>query len=85
MQAGEINNIYPYQVGIAKFSWSGTLLWAKVDSSHHWPTVGADGRIYVPIARIETGQTTVADTSEPLVCKGEALFQEGVQGTRRHG
>lgn len=72
-------NVYPYQVGIAKFSWDGRLLWAKVDRSHHWPAVGPDGRIYVPIARIEKSQTNVAGTSEPLVCKGQALFQEGVQ------
>lgn len=72
-------NVYPYQVGIARFDWQGDKLWSRVDNSHHWPTVGPDGTIYAPIARIEKQQTTVAATQEPVVCKGSAMFQEGVQ------
>ncbi|WP_284163701.1 arylsulfotransferase family protein [Frigidibacter sp. SD6-1] len=82
-------NIFPYQVGIAKFGWDGGLLWQRMDNSHHWPTVGPDGRIYVPISRIARDETHVAGTSEPLDCKGGAVFEEGVQilapdGTELH-
>lgn len=72
-------NVFPYQVGIGKFDWNGKLLWMRVDNSHHWPKVGADNRIYVPIARITKDETTVAGTVEPLKCKNGAVFQEGVQ------
>jgi hypothetical protein len=82
-------NIFPYQVGIAKFDWGGKLLWQRMDNSHHWPTVGADGRIYVPISRIIRNETHVAETAEPIDCKGGAIFGEGVQilapdGTELH-
>lgn len=45
-------NIFPYQVGIAKLDINGRLLWKKFDHSHHWPTVGPDGRIYTPSMRL---------------------------------
>ena len=72
-------NVFPYQIGIAKFSWDSKLLRIKIDNSHHWPTVGKDGRIYAPIARIDDSQTLVAGTQEPLKCKNGAVFQDGVQ------
>lgn len=72
-------NIFPYQVGIAKFSWGGQLLWSRVDLSHHWPKVGPDGRIYTPIAHISRDEKTVAATSQEQTCKNGAIFQEGVQ------
>jgi len=72
-------NLFPYQVGIAKFDWQGKLLWIRIDNSHHWPKVGSDGRIYTPIARIVTDDKQVAETREPLKCKNGAVFQEGVQ------
>ncbi|MCY1126856.1 hypothetical protein OU426_08325 [Frigidibacter sp. RF13] len=72
-------NVFPYQVGIAKFDWDGNLLWARTDNSHHWPTVGDDGRIYVPVSHITRDETHVAATSVPLDCKGGAVYEEGVQ------
>ncbi|MFZ1662017.1 MAG: arylsulfotransferase family protein [Paracoccaceae bacterium] len=72
-------NLFPYQVGIAKFSWEGKLQWVRIDNSHHWPKVGTDGRIYSPIARIVTGDKSVGRTKEPSKCKSGAVFQEGVQ------
>lgn len=72
-------NLFPYQVGMAKFSWDGALQWLRIDNSHHWPKVGPDGRIYTPIARIVSDDKTVAGTVEELKCKNGAVFQEGVQ------
>ncbi len=71
-------NIFPYQVGVGKFAWSGSLDWLQINRAHHWPEVGADGRIYVPIARIEGGTGNIAKTTEPIDCKFGAVFQEGV-------
>jgi Arylsulfotransferase (ASST) len=71
-------NIFPYQVGVGKFAWSGALDWLQINRAHHWPSVGPDGRVYVPIARIEDGKGTIAATSEPVDCKFGAVFQEGV-------
>lgn len=72
-------NVFPYQVGIAKFRWSGELDWLRMDNSHHWPTVGPDGRIYVPVSRITRDETHVAGTSQELDCENGAVFEEGVQ------
>lgn len=72
-------NVFPYQVGIAKFTWDNKLLWVRIDNSHHWPKAGPDGRIYVPVARITRDETTVAGTTEPLDCPFGAVFQEGVR------
>jgi outer membrane protein assembly factor BamB len=71
-------NIFPYQVGVGKFAWAGTLDWLQVNRAHHWPEVGPDGRVYVPIAKIEGGKGNIAKTTEPIDCKFGAVFQEGV-------
>lgn len=72
-------NMFPYQVGVAKFSWAGDLKWLRIDNSHHWPKAGEDGRIYTPTARIVSDAKTVAGTRQQLDCKNGAVFQEGVQ------
>lgn len=82
-------NLFPYQVGIAKFGWSGGLDWVRIDNAHHWPRVGSDGRIYAPIAKIVRDDNTVAGTRQASDCKSGAVFQEGVEilapdGTELH-
>ncbi len=72
-------NVFPYQVGIAKFSWDSRLIWIRIDNSHHWPKVGPDNRIYSPVARITRDQKTVAATREPLNCPFGAVFQDGIR------
>lgn len=72
------HNIFPYQVGIAAFSPSGELLWKRLDKSHHWPTTGPDGRIYVPSARIDPPDR-VGGTFQKSKCKGGAVYQEGLR------
>ncbi|WP_347311338.1 arylsulfotransferase family protein [Defluviimonas sp. SAOS-178_SWC] len=75
----QARNMFPYQVAVARFDWDGRLDWIRIDGSHHWPTVGDDGRVYVPMARIESDATTVAATRQKLQCKYGAVFQEGVR------
>ncbi|OYX44125.1 MAG: hypothetical protein B7Z02_07030 [Rhodobacterales bacterium 32-67-9] len=75
----QAHNMFPYQVAVARFDWNGRLDWIRIDGSHHWPTVGADGRVYVPMARIETGEGKVAGTQQKRQCKYGAVFQEGVR------
>ena len=72
-------NIFPYQVGVARFGWDGTLKWVKADSSHHWPTVDSQGDILTPIARIEHDVPKIAGTRQDLNCTYGTIFQEGVQ------
>jgi len=72
-------NVFPYQVGVARFSWDGQLDWLRVDQSHHWPTVGDDGRVYTLISRVEGRSAHVAGTLEPMECKFGAVYQEGLQ------
>lgn len=71
-------NVFPYQIAVAQFDWEGDLRWIRINKSHHWPSVGPDGRVYVPIARIKHGQGFVAGTKEKLDCRFGAVFQEGV-------
>ncbi len=75
----QARNMFPYQVAVARFDWDGRLDWIRIDGSHHWPTVGPDGRVYVPMARIDKDDATVAGTKQKLQCKYGAVFQEGVR------
>ena len=72
-------NVFPYQVGVARFDWDGNLDWLKVDQSHHWPTVDDKGRVYTLISRVEGRSAHVAGTIEPMECKFGAVYQEGLQ------
>lgn len=75
----QARNMFPYQVAVARFDWNGRLDWIRIDGSHHWPTVGDDGRVYVPMARIDKIAATVAGTRQKLECRYGAVFQEGVR------
>jgi hypothetical protein len=74
----QARNVFPYQIGIAKFSWYGELVWLRINRAHHWAKVGPDGRIYVPVARVSTAAPTVAATQEKNTCQFGAVFDEGV-------
>ena len=72
-------NSFPYYVGVAKFDVGGKLLWKRFGSNHHWPELGADGRIYVPGATLGK-QSYFANTAIPVHCKsGDLAYMEGVQ------
>ncbi|MEO6092434.1 MAG: arylsulfotransferase family protein [Novosphingobium sp.] len=75
----EARNIYPDHVGIAKFAPNGRLLWRRIDQSHHWPTVGPDGRIYAPSSRIVPKGPLIDGLPHPPVCRGDRIDQQGVR------
>lgn len=72
-------NMFPYQVGIAKLSPSGDVLWKRIDKSHHWPTVGPDGRIYVPTARISPPDDKILGMNQTPACPQGKVYQEGLR------
>jgi Arylsulfotransferase (ASST) len=74
-------DMFPYQVGIAKFDVNGRPLWTRFGENHHFPTLGADGRIYAPSVRLAgKTQTHFAHTAVDLACRtGGASYMEGVQ------
>ena len=60
------NNIFPYPMGLAKFDKDSKLLWKRDGYYHHWFSVDAEGKIYVPGA-------TVVDS--PLHVKGYTFIK----------
>ncbi|WP_209507458.1 arylsulfotransferase family protein [Ruegeria sp. HKCCSP335] len=72
-------NTFPYHVGVAKFDKESNLLWKHIDNSHHWPTVGPDGRVYLPSAKLDPVSETILDLDEPMKCTYGAVYQEGVR------
>ena len=74
-------DMFPYQVGIAKFDVDGRTLWTRFGANHHFPTLGSDGRIYTPSVRLSAqSQKHFASTPIRLSCKtGGASYMEGVQ------
>lgn len=75
----EVRNAWPYEFAIAKFSASGRLLWRRIDHSHHWPTVGPDGRIYAPASRILPKGTQINGLPHAPVCASGLIDQQGVR------
>ena len=41
-------NLFPYTIGLARFSARGELIWKRIEHSHHWFDVEADGSVYAP-------------------------------------
>jgi hypothetical protein len=71
-------NTFPYEVGIAKFAPSGKLLWKRYDNSHHWPTIGPGGEIYVPTARQIPATAYVTGTGVKTTCT-DTVDSQGVR------
>ncbi|MEO6092433.1 MAG: arylsulfotransferase family protein [Novosphingobium sp.] len=72
-------NTFPDAFGIAKLAPDGKLLWKRIDHSHHWPTAGPDGRVYVPISRAMPKLATVAGLPYEAACQSETVDQQGVR------
>lgn len=75
-------NLFPYHVGMAKFDKSGAILWTQINNSHHWPTIGPDGNLYAPSARLEMPpKAYIAGSGQKTKCSGaqKAIYQEGVR------
>lgn len=72
-------NTFPYQVGLARIAFDGTLEWVRNDASHHWPTVDRDGTIIAPIARHVPAEDYVGRTLIERKCPGGLVDSQGVR------
>lgn len=79
-------NTAPYQIGTVKFDRDGKIVWRRFDYTHHWPTVTADGTIFVPARRdppkTRRGVETlfrVGGRHAPLHCETGVVKWEGVR------
>jgi hypothetical protein len=70
---------FPYAVGVIRLDKDGTLLWKRIDYSHHWPTGDADGRTYVPALRLIDSPVRIGETAEDIVCEGGKIYEEVVR------
>ncbi|MEO6102339.1 MAG: arylsulfotransferase family protein [Pseudoxanthomonas sp.] len=75
----QARNAFPDAFGIVKLAPDGRLLWKRIDHSHHWPTVGPDGRIYTPISRIIPRPKTAGGLPYPNNCQGDTIDDQGVR------
>ncbi len=72
-------NTFPYQVGIAKISVDGEVLWKHFNFSHHWIDVDADGRIYVPSMKVIDAADFFENSLVEVDCTLGKMFYEGVR------
>jgi hypothetical protein len=72
-------NLFPYQVGIAKFDAAGTLLWKRLDLSHHWFDVDEQGRIVTPFAQVRNNLGRLPGSRVSLGCQSRTVYEEGVR------
>ncbi|MEO6102340.1 MAG: hypothetical protein ABIP44_01710 [Pseudoxanthomonas sp.] len=75
----QTRNAFPDMLGIAKLAPDGTVLWKRVDRSHHWPTVGPDGRIYTPFGRTVRAGPSIHGLPYKPECRGDAIDDQGVR------
>jgi hypothetical protein len=59
-------NCWPYAIGMAKFDRDSRLLWKKELLSHHWFSVGEDGRIYTGAMRITNSPVRLGETAAEI-------------------
>jgi hypothetical protein len=60
---------YPIYVSLVKVDRRGRIVWKRVDHSHHWPAVDAQGRIYAPYSILVKNLKQVAGTVVPVSCR----------------
>lgn len=74
-------DIFPYQIGIAKFDRAGKLVWKRLGENHHYHTLGPDGLIYTPYTKLgPKGGGFAGGTAVPITCgSGGAPYMEGIQ------
>ena len=76
-------NTYPFVGGVARISRDGKVLWKHVGGAHHWPHVGSDERIYVPI-QILRKLERIAGNAVEIQCP-DLVHDEGVRIYRPDG
>ena len=63
-------NMWPYQVGIAKLSADGHVIWKRFDHAHHWIDIDAAGRIFAPSMEIRKNVDFAGNTAVDIKCSG---------------
>ncbi|MEZ5918268.1 MAG: arylsulfotransferase family protein [Parvularculaceae bacterium] len=71
-------NTFPYQIGIARISESGDVVWKHFDNAHHWITVGPKGNVYAPSMRILKAPEQFGDSGVNVRCDRN-VYNEGVR------
>ncbi|MGQ0634386.1 MAG: arylsulfotransferase family protein [Planctomycetaceae bacterium] len=69
---------FPYGLGVARFDRDSNLLWKKELHSHHWFTVGEDGRIYIPAQHTEPGPYAIGKSASKLIPREARLLLDTV-------
>jgi hypothetical protein len=77
-------NLFPYAVGIAKFSADGHVLWKRFDHAHHWIDVDADGRIFAPSMELRKN-SNFAGTAVEARCSAGIRYFDGIRIYARDG
>lgn len=72
-------NIFPYQVGVAKFALDGTLAWKRFDGSHHWIGLDSVGNLYAPSMVLNREEDHFRDSAVEVKCWSDTVFDEGVR------
>jgi hypothetical protein len=71
-------SLFPYGVGIAKFNWSGELIWKKANFSHHWFSFAPDGKIYTPAHVLRDGPLPIGNTRFTIECDSGPIYGEKI-------
>lgn len=71
-------NCFPHGVGLAKLDRNSQVIWAKELLSHHWLTVGADGRIAVPGLKIVDSPVAFADSQVRIVSDKTKVLEDTI-------
>ncbi len=69
-------NVFPFGMGLAKFDKDSRLLWKRNGYSHHWFSVDAEGKIYVPGKKVVDTPLTLEDRAERIACKNQQFHFE---------
>jgi Arylsulfotransferase (ASST) len=69
-------SLFPYGVGMAKFTREGKVLWKKANFSHHWFSVAPDGLIYTPAHRLADSPLRLGATKVDLKCSTDKIYTD---------
>lgn len=68
-------NTYPYQIGLAKVSKSGEVLWTRWTNNHHWIVTDAAGTIYAPGMTFKKDMTYFGESFVDTRCNGQVMAE----------
>jgi hypothetical protein len=75
----QARNTFPYRVGIARIAKDGSVLWSKLDYSHHWIDMDAAGNIYANSSKVIDLPGFVENTAVATHCPVGTMDYEGIR------